>query len=759
MSIKLKLAEANQSFTPWRNITAIKLKLAEANQSFTPWRNITSAFLKTDNGWRRFFGAGVLPTIESRVTISSNNTTFPAVLTGTNFRWSNSTSLSFEFQRSENQVSWTTCSGTGATGSITNPVTSNTRTYTIVSADMSAGSVYFRFVVDAVNTNSTPPTTSSSASTAVEILSPQEPEVNAYPFLSGNAAALSVLSSIGGSYTNASSITTQIVATTSPDLLTQASTVDPYSAVKGTSTYTVTQSDATTTSFHFLARDVVVALNGTTYYYYSPAIKSNIRNVTDNFNRTVSGGLGTMSSEFIYSGGATSPAWSVNGSAAVSSATPTAVSGPNTWGLRSIEMGGKTNITMSVSVPGNVGGVGLAFWVTGNSNWWSAICYQAPETITSYECTGTQQTSTNDPGSEGTGAGAVCNKTTFNTFACNQAGSSSSSYPSNVGTGSGQVCNVIETTSYACNQPGGSSTTNPGSEGTGPGAVCNLQIQFNYDCLSQVYSQVSDPGALGSGPGAVCFKTEVYDCNFSSVFSSRTDPGSESSGSNGICVKSTSTGYEFVRFDTTSAPTQATVSTCNANNVGRAQTGSITFGSFGNVTGWNRCQAFTLYSWYRRSVGVSSYSYRLRSTAISSTQHTWNTRTTTPTTTYSWNTRSSTATVNYNWRTRETSTTTLYGTSLNIYEANGTSISLKNTNLIDANSIGYLSVDKINLSTNGDTISADLRNSSNVLLGTATSYTPSSPTKTGTAGLSSFGISKGHSPASNGNQFDNLSIN
>jgi len=737
---------------------AIKLKLGDAN-TFTPWRNITRAFLKTNDGWRRIFGPEDSPTIESRVTISSNNTTFPAVLTGTNFRWSNSTSLSFEFQKSENQVSWTTCSGTGATGSITNPVTSNTTTYTIVSADMSSTSVYFRFVVNATNTNSTPTTSSSSTSTAIEILSPQEPEVSAYPFLSGTAAAFSVLTSIGGSYTNSSSVTTQIVATTSPDLLVQGSTVDPYSATKGTSTYTVTQSDATTTSFHFLARDVVVALNGTTYYYYSPAIKSTIRNVTDNFNRTVSGGIGTMSSGFIYSGGSTFPAWSVNGSAAVSSATPTAISGPNTWGLRSIEMGGKTNITMSVSIPGNAGGVGLAFWVTGNSNWWSAICYQAPETVTSYECTGALQTSTTNPGNEGSGAGDICNKTTFNTFECNQAGSSGSSYPSNVGTGPGQVCNVVETTSYACNSAVFSSTTDPGFQSLGPGGICNKTATNFYNCLSQVYGSFSDPGPIGTGPGAVCEKTEVYDCNFSTSFSSRTDPGPESSGSNGICVKSTSTGYEFVRFDTSSAPIQATVSTCNASNVGRAQTGSITFGSLGNVTGWNRCQAFTLYSWYRRSATISSYSYRLRSNSVSSTQYTFQVRTTTPTTTYSWNTRTSTATVNYEWRTRETSTAIFYTTSLNIYEANGTSISLKNTNLIDANSIGYLSVDKINLSTNGDTISANLRNSSNVVLGTATSYIPSSPNKTGTNGLSSFGISKGHSPASNGNQFDNLSIN
>jgi hypothetical protein len=597
---------------------------------------------------------------------------------------------------------------------------------------------------------------------------PPLPNVTSYPTLSGTAVAKTTVTSGNGSYSNYSSgiaVQSRIIAITNPALIVQGDTAPQGNVVSvnvGNSfqTYTVTQADATNKSYYFFARDTVFALDGiTAYYYYSSGIKSTMGSVTDNFNRTVSGGIGTMSSGFTYSSNSTTPAWSVNGSVGITSAAPTALSGPDTWGLRSIEMGGKTDISISVDIPSAAGGTGIAFWVTGNANWWSANCYQAPELNTLYTCTGAQQSSTTNPGNEGTTTGAVCEKTSSTSYSCNQAGSSGSSYPSNVGTGPGQVCNVVQTTSYACNSSVYSSTTDPGLQSLGPGGICNKTVTNFYNCLSQVYGSFSDPGSLGTGPGAVCEKTEVYNCNFSTTFSSRTDPGAESSGSNGICVKSTSTGYEFVRFNTSSAPTQATVSTCNASNVGRAQSGSITFGSFGNVTGWNRCQTFTRYEWYRRSVTISSYNYKLRSNSVSSTQYTFQTRTTTPTTTYTWNTRTTSGTTTYVWKTIESSTTTIYNTSLRIYQASGgSSVTMRDSNLIDGNSIGYLGVSKINLSTSGDTITASLRNSSNNILGTATVYTPSSPAKADIFGSSSFGLSKGYSAASSGNQFDNLSI-
>jgi hypothetical protein len=835
--------------TGWKDLKEVYLK------NSTGWKKITNAYLKTSTGWKRLFSSSVTPSIDSQVEISksTNSTTKLITLTGTNYNWDNSTGLTYEFERSEDGVSY--ISPVLSNGTITNPTVSNTKTYELTTSDVTANLTNtYKFTVNA--TNSTYNTSASSSATlTVEgvrnissltnydqgynslsfswsgglyansfmyqyqtynndvegtwstqlvsesspvtitslspnfkyrvrvkgitgttaenpgysgnwayavgtTLNPPEPVVVTYPTLTGTAVAKTEVQSSNGSYSNYSSgtsVQSRVIVTTNPALIVQGLTSPIGTVVSTGQTYTVTQEDATNKSYYFYARDAVTALGGTTvYYYYSDGIKSTMGTVTDNFNRTVTGGIGTMSSGFTYSGSSTAPAWSVNGSAGVASATPTASSGPDTWGLRSIEMGGKTDISMSVTVPGNAGGVGLAFWVTGNSNWWSAICYQAPETVTSYNCTGSIQTSTSNPGNEGSGSGDICNKTTFNTYACNQSGSSGSSYPTGVGTGPGDKCFVQSTTSYACDQFGGSSSSSPGSEGTGPGAICNIVSQTLYDCSGSQQSGTSDPGSESSGSGGVCNKSSSYLCSTSSGGSSQTYPSDVGTGSGQVCNVQSSTAYQFQRFDTSSAPAQSTVSTCNVNNVGRAQTGSITFGSFGNVTGYNICRTVTIYTWNFRNTFLT-YTWQTRSISGTTTYY-WNKRSTTGTTTYTWDTRTTTATVNYQWQTREAATSTLYSTSLRVYEATGSSVSLRNTNVIDSNSIGYLSVAKINLSTSGDTISADLRNSSNSVLGSATSYTPSSPTKSDIFGSAAFGLSKGYSPASSGNQFDNLSI-
>ncbi len=836
--------------TGWKNLKELYLK------NSTGWKKITSAYLKTGTGWKRLFSSSITPSIDSQVEISksTNSTTKLITLTGTNYNWTNSTGLTYKFERSEDGVSYV--SPVLESGTITNPTTSNTKTYELTTSDVIKNITNtYKFTVNATNstyntsasssdtltvegvrnisnlTNSDQGYTSLSFSwegglyanafiyqyqsynndvegtwstqlvsesspititvlssnfkyrvrvkgitgTTVEnqgysgnwayqvgtTLNPPEPVLITDPTLTGTAVAKTELESGNGSYSNYSAgipVRSRIIAITNPLLIIQGDTTPQGTVVSTNSansfqTYTVTQSDATNKSYYFFARDAVTALDGATiYYYYSTGIKSTMGTVTDNFNRSVAGGIGTMSSGFNYSGGYTSPAWSVNGSAGVASANPTSSSGPDTWGLRSIEMGGNTDVSMSVSVPGNAGGVGLAFWVTSNSNWWSAICYQAPEQITTYDCTGALQSSTTNPGNEGSGSGAICNKTTSTEYACNQPGSSGTTSPSNVGTGSGQVCNVNSSTSYPCTQFGSQSNTAP-TIGDNPGNPCDVYTQTSYSCLSTVYGSTSDPGPLSTASGGVCSKTEVYNCNFLTEYTSTVDPGNESSGPNGICVKSSYLEYGF--FFTSSGSLPSSTSTCTSSTVGRYKTGTQFFSS--GFWYYDLCQSYTVYQWYRRSTSISSYNYQLRSTTGTTTYY-WNTRQSTSVTTYTWNTRSTTSTTTYQWRTRVEGTSTLYSTSLRIYEADGTSVVLRNTNAIDSNSIGYLSVAKINLSTSGDTISADLRNSSNTILGTATSYTPVSPTKTDIFGSSAFGLSKGYSPASSGNQFDNLSI-
>jgi hypothetical protein len=133
------------------------------------WKQITSGYVSSGGVWKRFFSSSVSPSVESRVTISRNNATYPSTLTGTNYRWSDSTSLTYVFQKSSDDSSWTDI---GTATSIANPPSgsTNTVTYALTIADMPAFTSYYRFVVTA--TNSTYSTTTTSTSTSVSVTQP-----------------------------------------------------------------------------------------------------------------------------------------------------------------------------------------------------------------------------------------------------------------------------------------------------------------------------------------------------------------------------------------------------------------------------------------------------------------------------------------------------------------------------------------------------------------------------------------------------------
>jgi hypothetical protein len=594
------------------------------------------------------------------------------------------------------------------------------------------------------------------------------PTVTAYPTLTGTAVAKTSVSSSNGAYNNNNpsySIQSRIIGVTDPALIVQGDTTDYGAVLSSTSltyfqSYTITQSDATAPSYYIFARDSVIGLDGVTYYFYSTGVKSTMGTVTDDFNRTVSGGIGTMSSGFTYSGGYTSPSWSVNGSSAVTTANPGASSGPDAWGLRSIEMGGDTDVSMSIGIPSGQGGIGVAFWVTSNSQWWSAICAHDSSVLTTYACTGSGGSGSSYPSNVGTGAGQNCNVTSTSVYDCNQSGGSGSSYPSNVGDGSGQNCNVSSSTEYACDSYGGSGYSYPSNVGSGAGQNCNVVAVTTYAC-----NQVG--GSSTSYPGPESPETEIYGicnlsssttypCNTGSASSSQSDPGPNSNSAGGVCNKSTSTGYAFQAVTYSPLPSSS-ASTCNAANFGKYQSGSAVY-LFGGLYNYNYCNSYTLYTWSNRSYsGTTTYTWNRRSFSGTTTYY-WNKRSTSGTTTYSWSKRSTSPTTTYYWSTQVGSTTTYYNTYLRIYESNGSSVSLKSDNLIENNSISYISVYGLSLSTSGNSITAALKNSSGGVIGSTVYYTASSPTKTDYAGASGFGLSKGYSPAAVGYNYDNLSI-
>jgi hypothetical protein len=70
----------------WRTIASLHVNVANT------WRTVTNGYVNVAGTWRTFFTSALTPSIASTVTISRNNATYPSTLTGTNFRWTNSTS-------------------------------------------------------------------------------------------------------------------------------------------------------------------------------------------------------------------------------------------------------------------------------------------------------------------------------------------------------------------------------------------------------------------------------------------------------------------------------------------------------------------------------------------------------------------------------------------------------------------------------------------------------------------------------------------
>ena len=147
----------------WKKVTSVFVS------SGGVWKKITDGYVSSAGVWKKFLQSAVSPSIAQRVEISRNNATYPSTLTGTNYRWTNSTSLTYVFQKSSDDTNWTNI---GTATSIANPAvgSSNTVTYVLTIADMPAFTSYYRFVVTA--TNSTYSTTTTSTSTSVSVNQP-----------------------------------------------------------------------------------------------------------------------------------------------------------------------------------------------------------------------------------------------------------------------------------------------------------------------------------------------------------------------------------------------------------------------------------------------------------------------------------------------------------------------------------------------------------------------------------------------------------
>ena len=148
------------SSSTWKKVTSLFVA------SGGVYKNVTSAWVASAGVWKKVFPGSLTPSIASTVTITRNNATYPSTLTGTNFYWINSTSLTYVFQKSSDNVSFTDI---GSAAVIANPSSgsSNTVTYALTLPDFPAFTSYYRFVVTAVNSTYSTSATSTSSSVSV----------------------------------------------------------------------------------------------------------------------------------------------------------------------------------------------------------------------------------------------------------------------------------------------------------------------------------------------------------------------------------------------------------------------------------------------------------------------------------------------------------------------------------------------------------------------------------------------------------------
>lgn len=136
----------------------------------TTWRTISAGYIKVAGVWRAFFTSALTPSIAATVEISRNNATYPSTLTGTNYHWTNSTALTYVFQKSSDNINFTNI---GLATSIANPSSgsSTTVTYALTLSDFPAFTSYYRFVVTALNSTYS----TSAESTSVTSVSVSRP--------------------------------------------------------------------------------------------------------------------------------------------------------------------------------------------------------------------------------------------------------------------------------------------------------------------------------------------------------------------------------------------------------------------------------------------------------------------------------------------------------------------------------------------------------------------------------------------------------
>lgn len=650
--------------------------------------------------------------------------------------------------------------------------------------------------------------------------SPPIPEVITYPSITGTGYAFTEINGTSGTYTSGTYVSKSayIGYTTSAILPTSGSTTNSLS-IEHSPPYNVTQYDASAPKRYFYYVDKVLANdNSTYYYYYSSQVDAKIGQVIDDYTRTVTGGLGVMTpsintfmspNAYTYNITANGSLWSVNGSAA-SIASAVSGSNPYTYPQQSVSLDGRTDAEVSASFPAGSDGLGLTFWSTNSGSWWastvnrtastvdkyvyytlSTVCntvgtvndnYCSTGTETTYVCTPGAGTAGNNCGpndpvcpenssgdyithcrtrlvstcpDNGTGTSPGCKSRVSSTCPENNAGNSSVKCR----TRSSQTCpnNGIGSTSSNCKTR--SVSTCP-ANGTGNSIVnCGVTVTPTCPdngsgsapgCKSRVVSVQSCPNNGGGSTSSNCKTRTVttYTC-----------PSGYTNGNNGYCYGN------FYPYPTIAA---TTVNTTVYDNY--SYTNQTVYDQTVNVTRYDSTATSTVYdnyqtsTYYDATVSTTVYDETVSTTVydLGYDNYPGNVPTTNtiyyiygctvgPVTQYGGTLPTNCSNVS--------STATVYSTNIRTLNADGSNVTVVNTENIFSNEESPSTIGGMKVETSGNSISttvySDTSRSSAI---TTKTYTPSSPTKSSGSGVSGFGIIKTPPGSSGGTQFDDFNI-
>ena len=139
------------------------------------WQSVKRVWRKTNGAWQLVFLQSLTPSIAQQVTISMNTTgTQLKTLVGRVYRWSDSTSVTYQFTRSTDGNSFSNISG--ASGTSTNPASGSSNTldqYTLSQSSVTANTTnYYKYVSKGIN--STFGTEQTSASEYITLEAPRD---------------------------------------------------------------------------------------------------------------------------------------------------------------------------------------------------------------------------------------------------------------------------------------------------------------------------------------------------------------------------------------------------------------------------------------------------------------------------------------------------------------------------------------------------------------------------------------------------------